>query len=943
MKKNYISIVNAKENNLKSVSVNIPKEKFVVITGVSGSGKSSLAFNVLYNEGRRRYVDSLSNYVKEFLGGTSKPDVESIEGLSPTIAIDQKTTSSNPRSTVGTITEIYDFYRLLYGRIGVPYCPTHNEKITKQTIKQILDIIYKENKKDSMLRILSPVVEDKKGTHADLLNELREKSFVRVKIDDKIYKLSNEIKLEKNKKHSIFIIVDNILLIDKERERLYESITYATDYSKGIVIIENIEEKTSKLYSKNFACKHGDFDMVNIEPRLFSFNSPMGSCPKCNGIGSILQTSLNKLFDRELSILEGGIKYFNMNNKSGWEMQIFFELLKYYDIPINVPVKNLTKKQVDIIIGGSKEKIDISIKTSSGNAYTKYDYIEGVGSIIERRYVQTNSKMARKYYHNFLSHERCDKCLGARLNDHAMAVKVNKINIHELTNLSISKSIEFFNDLKKKMSSQEKEITKLILDEIDSRLVFLANVGLDYLSIGRTANTLSGGESQRIRLASQLGSKLTGVIYVLDEPSIGLHQSDNSKLIDSLKEMRDIGNTIVVVEHDEETMLESDYIIDIGPMAGDLGGEVVAVGTPSEMRRKNSITGKYLDRRLDIETPKETRIGNKKEIKLVGAAENNLKNVDLTIPLGKFISVTGVSGSGKSTLINEVLVKAILEKISRDYDEVSGKYKKISGFENVDKIVKISQKPIGRTPRSNPATYTSAFDDIRDVFASLPESKVKGFLKGRFSFNVDGGRCEKCRGDGLIKISMHFLPDVYIKCDECGGTRYNEETLSIKYKEKTISDILNMSINDALIFFENYPKLKNKIKYLVDVGLGYLKLGHSATLLSGGEAQRIKLATHLQKRATGKTIYVLDEPTTGLHMYDVNILLKVLHRIVDKGDTVIVIEHNLDLIKTTDLVVDLGPKGGINGGEIVAIGTPREISKNKNSLTGKYLKKFFNN
>ncbi len=935
MSKTHIEIKGARENNLKNINVDIPKEKLVTITGVSGSGKSSLAFGVLYNEGRRRYVDSLSNYARQFIGGTSKPDVESIEGLSPAIAIDQKTTSNNPRSTVGTITEIYDFYRLLFARIGKPFCPNHNIEISSQTVTEILNKIFKYDK-GTNIQILAPKIQDRKGTHQDLFKDLKAKGFIRVKVNGEIHRLDEEIKLEKNKSHNISIIIDRTSIDKENRSRIFEAIQVASAASDGLIEIENLDSKTTELFSQNFSCYHGDFSIGKIEPRLFSFNSPHGACPVCKGLGEIQEVTWEKLVNSELSILEGGILYFG-EKLEGIEWSKFEALLSHYNISITKKLSQFTKKEKDLILYGSDEIIDHVINGKKMQNVRVKDRIEGLAEKIWRRYESSTSEKAKEWYKKFLGSKVCSSCNGARLNQEALAVKINGMNINDLTKLSIADSTEWINKLK--LTKKESEISGLVLDEIKSRFNFLMNVGLHYLTLDRIAGTLSGGESQRIRLASQLGSRLTGVVYVLDEPSIGLHQRDNEKLINTLKDIRDLGNTVVVVEHDEETMYESDYIIDIGPRAGEYGGEVVAQGTPDEIIKSDSLTGDFLSGRDYIPVPKKRRKGNGKTIQVVGAEENNLKNVDVTIPLGVFNVVSGVSGSGKSTLVNEIIYKGIYNKISKQGETLKvGKHKKIEGISNIDKVVNISQDPIGRTPRSNPATYTGVFDDIRDLFAMTKDAKVRGYQKGRFSFNVPGGRCDKCQGDGIIKIPMHFLPDVNVVCDQCDGKRYNEETLQIKYRDKSISDVLEMSVDEALEFFVKVPKIHRRLQYIKDVGLGYIKLGHSATLLSGGEAQRVKLALHLQKRATGKTVYILDEPTTGLHNADIKLLLNVLNRIVEGGDTLIVIEHNLDVIKTADFLIDLGPDGGIGGGEIVAKGTPELVASSKKSSTAPFLK-----
>lgn len=936
MDKKFLTIKNATEHNLKNLSVKIPKNKLVIITGVSGSGKSSLAFDIIYNEGKRRYIDSLSNYARQFLGITTKPNVESIEGLSPTIAIDQKVTSNNPRSTVGTITEIYDFYRLLFARIGVPYCPNHNIAITSQTITQIVDNIFTW-KEQTRIQILIPLVIKKQGMHQNLIEKAKKEGFVRLKIDGVIYLIDEiDFVLEKNKKHDIFIVVDRLIVNEKNEEKIFDSVNFALDYNSGLIYVENLDDNHIEIFSTNFACKYGDFSMPLIEPKLFSFNSPYGACDHCNGLGFNQQVTWKKLVDENKTILEGGIKYFG-DRTAGWEWKKFSALFNYYNIPLDRKLKHFLPVQRDIIMYGSKEPIEYKME-SDNHILKKYEYIEGVATLIERRFLETTSETARNYYQSFLGTNTCSKCHGARLNDSALSIKINGINIYELSQLSIERANEWILNLK--LSKFEREVVDLVVQEIKSRFSFLINVGLGYLTLNRIANTLSGGEAQRIRLASQLGSKLTGVLYILDEPSIGLHQRDNAKLIDTLKEIRDLDNTVIVVEHDEETMLEADHIIDIGPDAGEFGGEIVGEGNFKEIQKNNTHTGNFLSGRDLIKRPEKSREKTKKYLTIVGAREHNLKNFDLEIPLNQMVVVTGVSGSGKSTLINDILYKHIHNTLSKEsMFDAPGEHDWISGVEHIDKIIKVSQSPIGKTPRSNPATYTGIFDDIRDIFSSTQESKIRGFKKGQFSFNVRGGRCDKCDGDGLLKISMHFLPDVYVKCDICDGKRYNSETLKIKYKGKNIYDVLNMSVKEALVFFANYPKLQKKISYLYDVGLGYIKLGHPSTMLSGGEAQRIKLATYLQKRPTGKTLYILDEPSTGLHNHDIKKLIEVLNRIVDNGDSMIIIEHNLDIIKIADFIIDLGPEGGEKGGEIIAKGTPEQIMNSKRSYTGKYLKK----
>ncbi|VEU59077.1 excinuclease ABC subunit UvrA [Mesomycoplasma neurolyticum] len=935
----FIKIKGAKENNLKNIDIEIPKNKFIVFTGVSGSGKSSLAFNTIYEEGKRRYVESLSSYARQFLGSTKKPDVLSIEGLSPTIAIEQKTTHNNPRSTVGTVTEIYDYLRLLYSKAGKPFCPRHKTAISSQTTKDILDSIYKFPI-DSKLLILSPLVNNEKGSHQLLIAKLKKEGFVRLKIDDQIISLDDEINLEKNKKHNISIVVDRVTLTEENRSRISEAIDVAAKYSKGLINIEIIGQKTIN-FSKLQACQYGDFNMPKIETKLFSFNSPAGMCNECKGIGVKLKGDFNLLItNKNLSINEGAIVFFPITKTKGkksLEYQEFEVLLNVYNISKTKPISQLSKKEIDIIKYGSDQELEYELYNDSGNVYSKFQKIEGIMDKIERKYLDTTSEEVRSWCRKFMSEFKCEKCKGARLNEYALAVKISELNIYELNNYAISDILNIIENIK--ISDFEQEVLKMVLNELKQRLGFLINVGLDYLTLNRKSETLSGGESQRIRLATQIGSNLTGVLYVLDEPSIGLHQKDNQKLIDSLKKMVDIGNTLIVVEHDEDTIIQADYIVDIGPYAGDNGGQVVAQGTFDEIiKAENSETAKYFSKQKEIEIPKKRRSGNGQFLIIRGAEENNLKKIDVKIPLNKFVTITGVSGSGKSTLINEILVKAIENKLL-DKNIRVGKHKSIDGIFNVDKVIQITQSPIGRTPRSNPATYISVFDDIRDVFANLEESKARGYLKGKFSFNVSDGKCEKCFGDGQIKIEMHFLPDVYVICDFCEGTRYKPEILEIKYKNKNISDVLNMTVEQAYAFFKNRSKIALKLKTLVDVGLEYIKLGQSATTLSGGEAQRVKLAKYLQKKPTGKTIYVLDEPTTGLHIYDVQKLLNVLNNLVDNGDSVIIIEHNLELIKVSDYIIDLGPGGGKNGGSIIATGTPEAIASNPDSFTGQYLKK----
>ncbi len=939
--RDFITIKGANENNLKNISLVVPKNKFVIFTGLSGSGKSSLAFNTIYEEGRRRYVDSLSSYARQFLGGTKKPKVDSIEGLSPAISIEQKTTHANPRSTVGTITEIHDYLRLLFAKIGKPICPKHKVEISAQKLKDIINLIYKIPI-NSKLLICSPIIKGQKGTNKNLFEKLRQDGFLRVKIDDNIFSLDDEIHIEKNKLHNISIIVDRIVLTEENKFRITEAVNIALEYSKGLVDVENLDNKEIYNFSQQFACVHGDFQMPKIETKLFSFNSPYGMCDKCKGLGVIIEPNIDLIIpNKKLSINEGAIDKMpgiSSKNNDSLSWQEFICLMNHYQIPLNVAIEDLTTKQINIIKYGSSEEIEYSIKSKDGRNHLRKNQIEGLVTKLGRLFLETNSEEMRQWYSRFMSDTLCDKCKGCRLNEYALAVKVNNLNIHEFSVLSIEEEYNLICNLQ--LTEEENEIAKMIIHELESRLGFLKNVGLEYLSLTRTAETLSGGEAQRIRLATQIGSKLTGILYVLDEPSIGLHQSDNTKLINVLKKMVEIGNTLIVVEHDEETILAADYIVDIGPLAGDKGGEVVAFGTVEDiMKNKQSITGKYLSKKLEIKVPKFRRKGNGYNIEIIGARENNLKNIDVKIPLGKFIAVTGVSGSGKSTLVNEILVKALEKQINNSTIK-PGKHSKINGILNIDKIVKISQSPIGKTPRSNPATYTSVFDDIRDLYANVELARARGYEKGRFSFNIPGGRCDKCQGDGYIKIEMQFLPSVYIPCDHCDGQRYNYETLEIKYKNKSIADVLDMRISEAIEFFNNRSKIREKLQCLIDVGLGYIKLGQSSTTLSGGEAQRIKLATYLQKKPTGKTLYVLDEPTTGLHSYDIQNLLNILNKIVDGKDTVLVIEHNLDVIKSCDYIIDLGPSGGNKGGNIVATGTPEEISKVLKSLTGKYLKDY---
>lgn len=940
MENNEIIVTGARVNNLKNVDLTIPKNKLVIMTGLSGSGKTSLAFDTIYAEGQRRYVESLSSYARMFLGNVEKPDVDSIEGLSPAIAIDQKTTSHNPRSTVGTVTEIYDYLRLLYARVGVAYCPDHNLPIQSQTIKEMCDVV-EGYEVQSKLQILAPLVRGKKGTHKDLFSNLLKDGYVRVRVDGEILLLEDENVLDKNKRHDIDVLVDRIVKRENfDRSRLADSLETAVKLSDGEAIVQNLSQDTEMLFSQNQACKICGFSVPKLEPRLFSFNSPLGACPTCKGIGVTNEVDIDLLIpDKNLSINEGGIRYFKTSvGTDRIEWQKFQILCNAYNIDFDKPLKDFSKKEMDIILYGSDRPISYELVSSSGNVNKNTKYMEGLKTLIERRYEETSSNWSKEWYSSFMAEHTCPTCQGKRLTKEVLSVKVGGLSIAEVCDLSVSKALDFFNQLT--LSEMQMKIAHLILKEIKDRLGFLVDVGLGYLTLSRSAGGLSGGEAQRIRLATQIGSRLSGVLYVLDEPSIGLHQRDNDKLIHTLQSIRDLGNSVLVVEHDEDTMKTSDYIVDIGPGAGVHGGTVVAQGTPQElMANPNSITGQYLAGNRRIAVPTTRRKGNGNFLEVRGAKENNLKNLNVKFPLGTMTIVTGVSGSGKSTLVNEVLYKAIAQKIYKS-KEKPGLHKEVRGLEFVDKVINVSQDPIGRTPRSNPATYTGVFDDIRDLFASTKEAKIRGYDRGRFSFNVKGGRCEACQGDGVKKISMHFLPDVYVTCEQCHGKRYNEETLQVKYKDKTIYDVLEMTVEDACQFFENIPRIKNKLQTLNDVGLGYIKLGQSATTLSGGEAQRVKLASELQKRATGKTVYILDEPTTGLHSYDVDILIGVLQRIVDNGDSVIIIEHNLDMIKVADYIIDLGPEGGDEGGTIVVSGTPEKVAKCEKSYTGQFLKRY---
>ena len=937
-----IIIKGAKEHNLKNINLEIPKNKLVVVTGLSGSGKSSLAFDTLYAEGQRRYVESLSSYARQFLGIMEKPDVESIEGLSPAISIDQKTTSRNPRSTVGTVTEIYDYIRLLYARIGVPYCPNCGVKIEKQTIDQIVDNIlsYEEGTK---IQVLSPVVRAKKGEYTKLFADMQKNGFVRAKIDGEVYELSDDIELDRNKKHSIDIIVDRLIIRPESRNRLAESVEVAMQYAGSLVKIDFVGQG-EKIYSSNYACTTCGFSFEELSPRMFSFNNPQGACPECTGIGYLMKMDEDLIIPDKSKTLYDGVKAFGSSTmKKGETMaKMYFESIgKHYGVDIKKPIKKLPREFLEkILYGTGEEEIDFEYTSSAGTRKFTTPF-EGVLPTLDRRYRETKSAGMRDFYEMYMSESACSTCHGARLKKEVLSVKVGDKNINELTELSIVKIKEYLEKLE--LNKKDRMIADMIFRELNKRLEFLIDVGLDYLTLSRPAGTLSGGEAQRIRLATQIGSGLSGVMYILDEPSIGLHQRDNEKLIQTMKKMRDLGNTLVVVEHDEDTMYAADQVIDIGPGAGVHGGNVIAQGTAEEIKKvENSITGQYLSGRKKIPVPKKRRKSNGRAIEIVEATEHNLKNVNVKIPLGVFNCVTGVSGSGKSTLVNEVLYQYLAKELNGS-NVKPGKCKKIKGIEFIDKIINIDQSPIGRTPRSNPATYTGVFDSIRDIFAGTNEAKMRGYQKGRFSFNIEGGRCEACQGDGVVRIGMNFLPDIYVPCEVCSGKRYNRETLEVKYKGKSISDVLDMTIEEALDFFNNVPKIKQKMQTLLDVGLGYIKLGQPSTTLSGGEAQRVKLATELSKRATGKTLYILDEPTTGLHIADVHRLIDILQRLVDTGNTILVIEHNLDLIKTADHIIDLGPEGGERGGQVIAVGTPEQICKNDQSYTGKFLKKYLEN
>ena len=937
--KDKIIVKGARVHNLKNVSLEIPRDKLIVFTGLSGSGKSSLAFDTLYAEGQRRYVESLSAYARQFLGQMNKPDVDYIEGLSPAISIDQKTTSKNPRSTVGTITEIYDYLRLLYARIGIPHCPKCGKVISKQSVDQIVDQVMALGDK-TKIQILAPIIRGKKGTHEKVLDNIKKNGYVRARVDGEIYELAEEdIKLEKTKKHNIEAVIDRLIIKEGMEGRLSDSLEAALRLAEGLVIINVIGDKDI-LFSENFACADCGISIQEFEPRMFSFNAPYGKCGKCDGLGTLMEIDPNLVIpNKNLSVMEGAIATWGEGRlkEDSWTYAILQALSKEYDLDLNKPIKELSKEHLYLLLYGTDgHKLSITYTKDGVKGLYSYSYDGEINSLI-KRYKETNSDVIKNEIEQYMSNKACPKCKGARLNNEVLAVTVGGKNIYEFTKMSIKEELEFISSIT--LSEKERIISGQIVKEIRSRLEFLVNVGLDYLNLSRSSGTLSGGEAQRIRLATQIGSALMGVLYILDEPSIGLHQRDNDKLIQTLKNLREVGNTVIVVEHDEDTMREADYIVDIGPRAGEHGGQIIAAGPVNEiMACKESITGQYLTGEKSIKVPEERRKGNGNFITVTGAKENNLKNLNVKFPLGVLTMVTGVSGSGKSTLVNEILYKG-LNKIVNKSKNPTGAYKEITGYENIDKIIDIDQSPIGRTPRSNPATYTGTFDIIRELFSQTPEAKMRGYKPGRFSFNVKGGRCEACSGDGIIKIEMQFLSDVYVPCEVCKGKRYNRETLEVKYKGKNIDDVLNMTVEEALEFFENIPRIKNKIQTLKDVGLGYIRLGQPSTQLSGGEAQRIKLAFELSKRSTGKTLYILDEPTTGLHVDDVNRLVEILQRLVDAGNTVIVIEHNLDMIKCADYIIDLGPEGGDKGGTLVAQGTPEKIVENDNSYTGRYLKK----
>lgn len=941
MPQKNIIVKGAREHNLKNVDVEIPRDKLVVFTGLSGSGKSSLAFDTIYAEGQRRYVESLSSYARQFLGQMEKPQVDYIEGLSPAISIDQKTTSKNPRSTVGTVTEIYDYLRLLYARIGIPHCPVCGREISRQTVDDIVDSVL-ELPEGTRIQVMAPIARGKKGQFVKELESAKKDGYVRVRVDGIIYDLSEKIELDKNKKHNIEIVVDRLVVKDSIRSRLADSIETATGLSDGILLVDVIDGE-EKLYSLDYACPEHGVSIEELEPRMFSFNNPFGACPTCSGLSVFMKPDPDLIVpDKNLSLRQGAIKASGWNNADGGTIaQMYMEgIANKYDFTLDTPFKDIPADGVDAIMYGTKGE---KLKLTRRNEYGTGSYMtafEGICNNIERRYKETTSDWSRAELEQCMSTVKCPECHGARLRKESLCVTVGGINIDEFANKSIVKAIEFLDSLT--LTDREQMIAKLIVKEIKDRLTFLRSVGLGYLTLARSSASLSGGESQRIRLATQIGSSLVGVLYILDEPSIGLHQRDNEKLLNTLRNLRDIGNTLIVVEHDEDTMRAADYIVDVGPGAGIHGGNIVCTGTAEDiMNCKESITGQYLSGRKKIPVPAKRRKGNGKSLKIIGARENNLKNIDAEIPLGEFVCITGVSGSGKSSLINEILYKRLVTELN-GAKKVAGAHTDILGIDNLDKVIAIDQSPIGRTPRSNPATYTGVFNDIRELFASTAEAKARGYKANRFSFNVKGGRCEACQGDGIVKIEMHFLADIYVPCDVCKGARYNRETLEVKYKGKNIYDVLEMTVEEGLEFFSSIPKIKRKLQTLYDVGLGYVKIGQPATTLSGGEAQRVKLSTELSRRSTGKTVYILDEPTTGLHTADVHKLIEVLHRLVDNGNSVIVIEHNLDVIKTADWILDLGPEGGDEGGEIIAQGTPEQVAATEGSYTGQYLKKLLN-
>ncbi len=940
MSQKNLIIKGAREHNLKNVDLVVPRDQLIVFTGISGSGKSSLAFDTIYAEGQRRYVESLSSYARQFLGQMEKPDVDYIEGLSPAISIDQKTTSKNPRSTVGTITEIYDYFRLLYARIGVPHCTVCGKEIKQQTVDQVVDQVL-SLEEGTKLQLLAPIVRGRKGEYVKELESVRKSGFVRVRIDGAVYDLSEKIKLDKNKKHNIEVIVDRLVVKDGIKSRLADSIETATKLSEGLLVVDVIG-KDELTFSLNYACPEHGVSFGEITPRMFSFNNPFGSCKKCSGLGVFMEISPSMVIpDRKLSIAQGAIKASGWSGRDSSSISgMYYDALgKKYGFDFDTPIEDMSPEALNsILYGTGDEKLKLE-RTMSYGSGTYYSAFEGIINNLQRRYNESTSDTMRREIETMMTTNTCTECGGARLSKEALSVTICDMNIHQVCSLSISDALKFAKELPEKLSERENMIAGIILKEIIERLTFLESVGLNYLTLARQSGSLSGGESQRIRLATQIGSSLVGVLYILDEPSIGLHQRDNEKLINTLKHLRDIGNTLIVVEHDEDTMLEADYIVDVGPGAGIHGGEIVCCGNLDDIKNcEKSVTGQYLSGKKKIPVPEERRKGNGKSIKIFGASENNLKNIDVEIPLGELVCITGVSGSGKSSLINEVLFKYLSNELNGS-KKVPGKFRKMQGLENLDKVIEIDQSPIGRTPRSNPATYTGVFNDIRELFAMTTESKAKGFTASRFSFNVKGGRCEACQGDGIVKIEMHFLADIYVPCEVCKGMRYNSETLSVKYKGKSIYDVLDMTVEEGMNFFENIPKIYKKLRTLYDVGLGYVKIGQPATTLSGGEAQRVKLSTELSKTATGKTIYILDEPTTGLHTADVHRLINVLQTLVDNGNSVVVIEHNLDVIKSADHIIDLGPEGGDGGGTVVAQGTPEEVAENPSSFTGQYLKK----